>query len=89
MAAQIEHLRRVGQRDHIEIRVLGFDAGAHPAMAGAFRIFDFDEDEDPDVVYLEALIGARYLEKPGEVAAYRRAFEVTWSQATKIENFRA
>jgi transcriptional regulator with XRE-family HTH domain len=87
LQAQIEHLRRLDQRDHIEVRILRFDAGAHAAMDGAFRIFDFDDDEDPDVVYLEVLTGARYMEKAAEVAAYRRVFEMIYSQATPIEGF--
>jgi len=32
-------------------------------MAGAFRILDFDDPEDPDVVYLESHVGALYLQR--------------------------
>ena len=89
LQAQIEHLRRLDQRDHIEVRVLGFDVGAHMAMDGAFRIFDFDDDDDPDVAYLDLLIGARYLEKPFEVDKYRQAFEMIYRLATPIGSFHA
>jgi len=72
--AQIEHLRRTAKRGHVEIRVLPFAAGAHAAMAGAFRILDFVDPDDPDTVYLESHVGALYLEEEHEVAEYRRIF---------------
>jgi hypothetical protein len=74
--AQIEHLRRTATRGQVEIRVLPFAIGAHAAMAGAFRILDFDEPDDPDMVYLESHVGALYLEEPHEVDEYRRIFEL-------------
>lgn len=84
MAAQIRHLRELDQRDHVEIQILPFDAGAHAAMTGAFRILDFDDVEDPDLVYLETQVGARYLEKPAELDEYRRIFELIYKQAVPI-----
>ena len=47
--------------------MLPFSVGAHAAMAGAFRILDFDDPDDPDVVYLESHVGALYLEEQHEV----------------------
>ena len=76
LKAQIEHLRSLAQRDYIEIKVLPWAVGAHAAMAGAFRILDFDDAEDPDVVYLESHVGALYLEERAEVDEYRRIFEL-------------
>jgi hypothetical protein len=32
-------------------------------MAGAFRILDFEDREDPEIVYLEARVGVLYLEE--------------------------
>ena len=84
LAAQVKHLHELNQRDDVEIRVLPFEAGAHAAMAGAFRILDFDNREDPDIVYLETLLGSRYLEKPAEIDAYRRLFELIYAQAGPI-----
>jgi transcriptional regulator with XRE-family HTH domain len=76
LKGQIEQLRSLAARDHVEIRVLPFQVGAHAAMAGAFRILDFDDPEDPDIVYLENHVGALYLEEEAEVAEYRRIFEL-------------
>jgi transcriptional regulator with XRE-family HTH domain len=85
--AQIAHLRQVARRDHVQIKVLPFAVGAHAAMAGAFRILDFDDPEDPDVVYLESHVGALYLEEPGEVNEYRRIFELISNNAISVEEF--
>lgn len=87
LKAQIEHLRRVRQRDNVEIKVLPWSVGAHAAMAGAFRILDFDDPEDPDVVYLESHVGALYLEEAAEVDEYRRIFELIRKEAVPVEEF--
>ena len=54
--------------------MLPFSAGAHAAMAGPFRILDFDDVDDPNVVYLESHVGATYLEEEAELGEYRRIF---------------
>nr|WP_275941592.1 helix-turn-helix transcriptional regulator [Planosporangium mesophilum] len=88
LKAQIEHLRQLARRDDIEIKVLPWSVGAHAAMAGAFRILDFDDPDDPDVVYLESHVGALYLEEPAEVNEYRRIFELIRKDAIPVEEYR-
>lgn len=87
LAAQIEHLRRTVERDRVEIMVMPFSVGAHPAMAGAFRILDFDDPDDPDVVYLESHVGALYLEEEHEVEEYRRIFQLLCKDAIPLADF--
>ena len=87
LKAQLEHLRTIAQADNIEIRVLPFSIGAHAAMAGAFRILDFEDPEDPDIVYLESHVGALYLEEPEEVAEYRRIFELVRTDSVLLDQF--
>jgi transcriptional regulator with XRE-family HTH domain len=88
MRKQVERLRRLDELDHVEIKVLPWDAGAHAAMAGGFRILDFQDSEDPDVVYVENLTGGRYFEKEKELGDYRRAFELISKQAVPIKEHR-
>jgi transcriptional regulator with XRE-family HTH domain len=76
LKTQIEHLRRISCEDNVEIRVLPWSVGAHAAMAGGFRILDFEDEEDPDIVYLESHVGALYLEEPAQVNEYRRIFDL-------------
>ncbi len=84
LKAQLEHLRTMAQRETVDIRVLPFSVGAHAAMAGAFRVLDFDDPEDPDIVYLESHVGALYLEEPEEVAEYRRIFELVRTESVPL-----
>jgi transcriptional regulator with XRE-family HTH domain len=87
MKAQLEFLRTTVQAGHAEIRVLPLAVGAHAAMAGAFRILDFDDPEDPDIVYLESHVGALYLEEPEEVSEYRRIFELIRADSVPVDEF--
>lgn len=87
LAAQVEHLHEVAGRDGVEVLVLPWSVGAHAAMAGAFRILDFDDPDDPDVVYVEPHIGALYLEEPAEVDEYRRIFQAICKDAVPIEDW--
>jgi transcriptional regulator with XRE-family HTH domain len=85
LKAEIEFLKQIAnEHENIEIKVLPWSAGAHAAMAGAFRILDFDDPEDPDVVYLESHVGALYLEELDEVSEYRRIFRLIGKDAIPI-----
>lgn len=87
LKGQIEHLRQLSRRAHVQIKVLPFTVGAHAAMAGPFRILDFEGTEDPDVVYLESHVGALYLEEPAEVDEYRRVFDLVGEASVPITDF--
>jgi hypothetical protein len=88
LSAQLAHLRRTNERDEVDIRVLPFAVGAHAAMAGAFRILDFEDPDDPDVVYLESHVGALYLEETHEVNEYRRIFALLYAKAIPLGDYR-
>ena len=87
LKAQIEHLRTIAHHQNVEIRVLPFAVGAHAAMAGAFRILDFEDPEDPDIVYLESHVGALYLEDDDVVSEYRRIFELVSAESLPLDEF--
>jgi transcriptional regulator with XRE-family HTH domain len=86
--AQVEHLRQTAKLGNVEIRVLPLSVGAHAAMAGAFRILDFDDPDDPNMVYLESHVGALYLEETHEVDEYRRIFELVCKDAVLLDEYR-
>lgn len=89
MAGQLTCLHDLNRRDNVDIRVLPWDAGAHPAMrVGAFTILDFHHADDPAVVHAETQTGARYLEKPEELTEYRRVFDLIYRKTTPIESYR-
>ncbi|GIJ51346.1 transcriptional regulator [Virgisporangium aliadipatigenens] len=87
LEAQIAHLRELDRREGVEIRVLTFESGAHPATTGAFRVLDFTDPDDPNVAYLETQVGAWYLEQPAELTEYRRLFDALCQQAVPIGKY--
>ncbi|MDP9792934.1 transcriptional regulator with XRE-family HTH domain [Catenuloplanes nepalensis] len=76
MTAQRSHLYELAERDGMDVRVLPTDVGAH-ALSGesAFTVLSLPDPEDPDVVYQESLVGARYSENPDEVETYLMYFD--------------
>ncbi len=89
MKEQISRLHELNQLDHVDIRVVPWDAGGHAAMhVGGFAILDFADADDPPVVYLESHTGARYLEKDDELADYRKIHESVYRKSIPIEEFR-
>lgn len=70
MRAQIDHLLEMADHPNITLQIVPFERGGHAAAGGPFTILRFDERELPDVVYLEQLTSALYLEKLDEVDRY-------------------
>ncbi|MBK6018371.1 helix-turn-helix transcriptional regulator [Streptomyces sp. MBT53] len=82
MRAQIDHLIEVNRLPHVTLQIMPFANGPHPAMrAGAFHLFRFRAPELPDVVYLNGLVGAVYLDKSDDVVVYREALDRLGAQA--------
>jgi transcriptional regulator with XRE-family HTH domain len=75
MRGQLERLVEATKLPNVTLQILPFDAGAHPAMVGSFSILRFPDQELPDVVYLEHLTSAIYLNKPEEVDQYLHVME--------------
>ncbi|MGH1554304.1 helix-turn-helix domain-containing protein [Streptomyces sp. L7] len=82
MRAQVDHLIEVNRLPHVTLQIMPFANGPHPAMrAGAFHLFRFRAPELPDVVYLNGLVGAVYLDKSDDVVVYREALDRLGAQA--------
>jgi len=75
MAAQLRALADAAQRPGVMLQVLPFSAGAHASLEGGFVLIKFPEETDPDVVYVEGIMGDLYLESVEEVRRYQSAFE--------------
>jgi transcriptional regulator with XRE-family HTH domain len=76
MAAQLERMAEVAtDTPHVTLQVVPYDVGAHPGMAGAFAIIQFDEPSASDVVYIESRAGDLFLESDVDVARFRAIFE--------------
>jgi hypothetical protein len=74
MRLQLEHLLAQAALPNVAVQVIPFGGGAHPAMGRPFIILVFPERVDTDVVYLEDLTSALYLEDVAEVDRYNVFF---------------
>jgi hypothetical protein len=75
MARQLARLVEAAELPNVTLQVLPFNAGAHPAVDAPFMILGFPERTDPDVVYVEHMTQALYIETPPELDAFALAFD--------------
>ncbi|SEG80621.1 Helix-turn-helix domain-containing protein [Thermomonospora echinospora] len=73
MREQIRHLIELSALPNITLQVVPLTATGNGAAGGPFTILRFAEPALSDVVYLEHLTSALYLDKPSDVEAYLRA----------------
>ena len=81
MRAQFRHLAELAALDHVTIQVIPFAAGAHAGECGSFTVLRFAERDLPDVVYLEQLTGAAYLDQRPDVEHYLEVADEISGQA--------
>ena len=70
MRAQLQHLMEVADLPRVTLQVMPFSQGGHPAAGGSFTIMRFAEPDLPDIVYIEQLTGALYLDRRDEADNY-------------------
>jgi hypothetical protein len=70
MRAQIQYLIEMAELTNITVQVIPIYSGAHAAVGGPFTILRFSEPDLPDIVYLEQLTSALYLDKFQDVQHY-------------------
>ena len=75
MRDQLNHIATMATLPNVTLQVIPFEHGGHAAAGGAFTFLRFADQELPDVVYIEQLIGALYLDKREEVDRYLEAME--------------
>ena len=81
MRAQLERLAEVASLPQVTIQVVPFGGGGHAAAGGSFTILRFAEPELPDVVYIEQLTSALYLDGREDVDHYREVMNELSTQA--------
>jgi transcriptional regulator with XRE-family HTH domain len=75
MRRQLEHLLEVTELPNVTLQVVPFARGGHAAAGGPFSILRFADRDLPDVVYLEQLTSALYLDKREDVDHYHMVME--------------
>ncbi len=74
MLAQIEHVLELSKRPNIRLQVVSYPRSGYDAE-GSFTMLRFAEPELPDVVYIEHLRGALYLDKRSDTEMYGAVFD--------------
>jgi transcriptional regulator with XRE-family HTH domain len=89
MRDQLEHILEMSELPNVTVQVLPFSAGSHAAAGGPFTLLRFAEADLPDVVYLEQLNSAVYVDKRADVEDYLGVIEQVSVQAMTPAESRA
>ncbi|HXB47882.1 MAG TPA: helix-turn-helix transcriptional regulator [Streptosporangiaceae bacterium] len=81
MRAQLEHLIEITESSQVTLQIMPFDRGGHSAAGGSFAILRFADSDLPDIVYIEQLTGALYLDRPEEIDHYREVMNSLSAEA--------
>ncbi|MCF3964994.1 helix-turn-helix domain-containing protein [Streptomyces fuscigenes] len=75
MGEQVERLLEMTELPNVTLQVASLAAGHHPGTYSPFVLFRFDVPEIPDMVYIEYLTGALYLDEENEVSEHMEAMD--------------
>lgn len=75
MRGQLQHLIDVSERPNVRLQIMPFGFGGHAGESGAFTILSFPESDLSDVIFLEQLTSALYLDKAEDVTQYEKAMK--------------
>jgi transcriptional regulator with XRE-family HTH domain len=81
MRAQLERLAEIVSLPRMTVQVIPFSRGGHAAAGGSFTILRFAEQELPDIVYIEQLTSALYLDDRADVEHYMEVMNALSAQA--------
>jgi transcriptional regulator with XRE-family HTH domain len=70
MRAQLRHLTEAARMPSVTLQVVPFARGGHAGASGSFSILRFEERDLPDVVYMEQLTSAVYLDQRPDIEHY-------------------
>ena len=75
MRGQLQHLIDISERPNVRLQIMPFGFGGHAGESGAFTILSFPESDLSDVIFLEQLTSALYLDKAEDVTQYEKAMK--------------
>lgn len=81
MRTQLQHLIELTESPQVTLQIMPFDRGGHSAAGGSFAILRFADSDLPDIVYIEQLTGALYLDRPEELDHYREVMNSLSAEA--------
>jgi transcriptional regulator with XRE-family HTH domain len=89
MRGQLDRLLWSAAQPHVQLQIMPFSAGLHPAMYGPFYLFRFPVPELSDVACAESLVGAAYFDQRDDVSAFREALDRMCAQAAPVHRTEA
>ena len=81
LRAQLEHLIEAAAMPQVTLQVVPFARGGHAGASGSFTILRFTEQDLLDVVYVEQLTSALYLEQRADVEHYLEVMDQLSTEA--------
>jgi transcriptional regulator with XRE-family HTH domain len=85
MRAQADRLLKAATMPNVTVQIAEFASGHHPGTYGPFVLFRFAVPELPDMVYVEYLTGAVYLDERAEVASHLEVMDHMVAQAATAQ----
>ncbi len=82
MRRQLAYLLEVASSlRNVTVQVVPFESGGHAGAGGSFTMLRFRGEEVPDIIYIEQLTSALYLDKREDVDHYLEAMESLSAEA--------
>jgi len=75
MRHQLMQLLEIADRPNVTLEVVPFSAGLQPGMKGPFKILQFADPVDTDIVFMENPSGDIISDDPEEARSYKEAFK--------------
>jgi transcriptional regulator with XRE-family HTH domain len=86
MLEQIDALLTAMELPNVRVQVVPFQIGGHAAHGGSFSMLRFAEADLPDVVYVEQMTSALYLDKRDDIDQYTLVMESLCAAAARPED---
>lgn len=84
---QLKYLLTMTERPGVDVYVVPDSTGAHPSMSRTYTVMQFDDVDDPNVVYSEAIDGSRYDDTEATFRRCRTTFDATQEPSIPIKEF--
>lgn len=85
MCAQYRRIIELTEQPNVMFQIMPLAAGGHPGVVGSFAVLGFPQRFTPNVVYVENMTSALYIEDEKEVHTYSLAFEQIAAMALSPE----
>lgn len=73
--AQLIHMRKLCDLEHIDLRVIPYEGGANASQTGSYSVFQFAGEDDPDIAFVETVTGSVRRDGPTDLRRLNRLFE--------------